>query len=158
MITHAGSLDARGLRFGVVAARFNSVVTDRLLDGALRALREHGAAEDDIEVMRVPGAFELPLFARLLAGSGRIDAVICLGAIIKGETPHFDYISTATIGTLSQLMLHHDVPVVLGVLTTDDVEQALARADETRANKGFEAAATAVEMASLRHVLTRRFM
>ncbi len=157
MIEFEGKLQAAGLRFGVIAARFNALVTDRLLEGALAALRQHGAADDDIEVMRVPGSFEIPLFARLLAETGRIDAVVCLGAIIKGETPHYDYISHATIGALGDIMLRYDVPVALGILTTDNVEQALERADAARGNKGFEAAATAIEMASLRRAVAARY-
>lgn len=153
MKTHEGTLLAQGFRFGVVASRFNSLVTTQLLDGALAALRQHGVREDDVEVIRVPGAFEVPLPARLLAASGRVHAVVCLGAIIKGQTPHYDYIASAVIGALSRIMHEHDVPVALGILTTDTVEQALERAGVKLGNKGYEAAMTAIEMASLRRAL-----
>ena len=148
-----GTLQAQGLRFGVVAARFNHLVTDPLLDGALAALRRHGAREDDIQVVHVPGSFEAPLFARLLAKSGQVDAVICLGAVIKGETPHFDYISSAVIGGLAAIMRETEIPVALGILTTDTFDQAVQRAGGKLGNKGYEAAVTAIEMASLRKAL-----
>jgi 6,7-dimethyl-8-ribityllumazine synthase len=150
-----GTLQAQGLRFGIVVARFNHLVTDPLLDGALAALRRHGANDDDIEVVHVPGAFEAPLFARLLAKSGRIHAVIGLGAIIKGETPHYDYISSAVIGGLAAIMRETEVPVALGILTTDTFDQAMQRAGGKLGNKGYEAAVTAIEMASLREALGR---
>ena len=150
-----GTLQAQGLRFGIVVARFNHLVTDPLLEGALAALRRHGAGDDDIEVVHVPGAFEAPLFARLLAKSGRIHAVISLGAIIKGETPHYDYISSAVIGGLAAIMRETEVPVALGILTTDTFDQAMQRAGGKLGNKGYEAAVTAIEMASLRASLGR---
>jgi len=153
MRTFAGTLQASGLRFGVVAARFNGLVTDRLLDGALRGLSEHGASESDIEVVRVPGSFEVPLAVRLLASSGRVHAVVALGAIIRGETPHHEHLASTVIRQLATVMCQHEVPVALGILTTDTVEQALARADHTAANKGYEAAVTAIEMATLRRTL-----
>ena len=143
---HAG----RGLRFGIAVARFNSVVTDRLLDGAVSALREHGTADEDIEVLHVPGAFELPFAAQILAASGRIDGIICLGAIIKGETIHNEVLASGVVATLSELSVRHELPVSFGVLTTDTVEQALARAGSGGANKGAESALCALEMANLK--------
>ena len=144
-----GTLDATRLRIGIVLSRFNSVVTERLLGGALRALRECGAAEDAIEVVQVPGAFELPLCAAALANTGRFHAVVCLGAIIRGETQHHDYLSRAVTEALQELQLSQRMPTTLGVLTTENVEQALRRAAEDRSNKGFEAAMTVIETANL---------
>ncbi|HJU04814.1 MAG TPA: 6,7-dimethyl-8-ribityllumazine synthase [Nitrospiraceae bacterium] len=149
MRTFEGSQDARGLRFGIVASRFNEFVTDRLLAGALEALQKAGAPEDRIEVAKVPGAFEIPLVARRMAGSGRFDAVICLGAVIRGETPHFEYISQEASRGIAKAAWDTDVPVIFGVLTTDTVEQALDRAGSIERNKGAEAARTAIEMATL---------
>lgn len=148
-----GTLQAQGLRFGIVVARFNHLVTDALLEGALAALRRHGANEDDIEVVYVPGSFEAPLFARLLAESGRIHAVISLGAIIKGETPHYDYISSAVVSGLAAVMRETQVPVALGILTTDTFDQAVQRAGGKLGNKGYEVTVTAIEMATLRESL-----
>jgi 6,7-dimethyl-8-ribityllumazine synthase len=153
MRKHEGTLQAAGLRFGIVVARFNHLVTEPLLEGAVAALRRHGTAEDAIEVVHVPGSFEAPLFARLLARSGRVDAVICLGAIIRGETPHYDYISSAVVSGLAAIMRETEVPVALGILTTDNFDQAVQRAGGKLGNKGYEAAVTAIEMASLRKAL-----
>lgn len=144
-----GNLDGAGLRVGVVVSRFNSVVTDRLLRGALAALVECGVATDHVDVVHVPGAFELPLIAETLAGSGRYGAVVCLGAIVRGETQHHDYISRAVVDGLEALQVRHRVPVALGVLTTENMEQALARSADDAGNKGRDAAMTAVEMADL---------
>ena len=146
----SGTLDGKGLRFGIAVARFNSVVTERLLEGAVTALRAYGTADDDIEVLHVPGAFELPFAARLLAASKRVDGIICLGAIIKGETIHNEVLASGVVSTLSQLSVQHELPVAFGVLTTDTVEQALARAGAASGNKGTEAALTALEMAQLK--------
>jgi 6,7-dimethyl-8-ribityllumazine synthase len=148
-----GSLEASGRRFAVVVSRFNQVVTDRLLAGALEALRQSGASEEDVEVVEVPGAFEIPMPADLLAKSGRFDAVICLGAVIRGETPHFEYISSSVIDEIGRLAVAQSVPFVLGILTTDTIEQALERAGGRYGNKGAEAALTAIEMAALRRLL-----
>jgi 6,7-dimethyl-8-ribityllumazine synthase len=145
-----GTLDGHGLRFGIAVARFNSVVTDRLLDGAVAALRGRGVADEDIEVLHVPGAFELPLAAQILARAGRVDGIVCLGAIIKGETIHNEILASGVVATLSELSVHHEVPMAFGVLTTDTVEQALARAGAKSGNKGAEAALSALEMANLR--------
>jgi 6,7-dimethyl-8-ribityllumazine synthase len=153
MKNYEGTVQAGGLRFGIVVSRFNHLITDPLLEGALAALRRHGAREDDIQVVHVPGSFEIPLFARLLAGNGKVDAVVCLGAVIRGETPHFDYISSAAIGSLATIMRETEVPIALGVLTTDTYDQAVQRAGGKLGNKGYEAAVTAVEMASLRKAM-----
>jgi 6,7-dimethyl-8-ribityllumazine synthase len=146
---HKGPLDATTLRIGIVRSRFNSAVTERLLQGALRGLRECGTPDDHIEVVEVPGAFEIPLFADSLAMSERFDAVVCLGAIVRGETQHHDYLARAVVDALEQLQLTRHIPIALGILTTENVEQALQRAGDDRGNKGFEAALTAVEMANL---------
>lgn len=145
-ITHQGSKDATGLRFAIAVARFNSIVTDRLLAGAVHALSTHGAAEHDIEVVHVPGAFELPLAAAQLIACRRFDAVICLGAVVRGETMHHEYIDHAVFDTIAKLQVESRVPIALGVLTTENMEQALRRAGNDPGNKGFEAALTAVEM------------
>jgi 6,7-dimethyl-8-ribityllumazine synthase len=146
---HKGPLDAAALRVGIVRSRFNSAVTERLLQGALRALRECGASDDHIEVVEVPGAFEIPLFADSLARSEKFDALVCLGAVVRGETQHHDYLARAVIDALQQLQLTRRIPIALGVLTTENVEQALRRTADDRGNKGFEAALSAVEMANL---------
>jgi 6,7-dimethyl-8-ribityllumazine synthase len=150
MVTvYKGQLEAQHLRFGIVVSRFNSAVTERLLDGALRGLRQHGAAEERIEVVHVPGAVEIPLFAESLATSGRLDALICLGAIVRGETQHHDYLARAVFDALQHLQTIRHIPVALGILTTENVEQALRRAGDDPGNKGFEAALTAIETANL---------
>jgi 6,7-dimethyl-8-ribityllumazine synthase len=147
--THKGGLDATRLHFGIVVSRFNSVVTERLLRGALRGLQECGAADAAIDVVHVPGAFEIPLFAASLANSGKFDALLCLGAIVRGETQHHDYLARSVFDALQQLQLAHHLPITLGVLTTENVEQALQRAGDDPGNKGYEAAVTAVETANL---------
>lgn len=141
--------DARGYRFAVVVSRFNDAVTGRLREGALAALAEAGAAAADVEVLAVPGAFELPQAARCAAETGRFDAVVCLGCVVRGETPHFQYIADAVAHGLMAAAGETGVPMAFGVLTTDNLEQADARAGSGRDNKGFEAAAAAVEMAAL---------
>ena len=144
-----GALDARGMKFGVVVSRFNDLVTDRLLEGALDGLKSHGGEEKNIDVVRVPGAFEIPLLAEKMAASGRYDALVCLGAVIRGDTPHFEYISDAVTRGIGAVILKHRIPIAFGVLTTNNVEQAMERAGAKTENKGFEAALTAIEMASL---------
>lgn len=141
--------DARGTRFALVVSRFNETVTARLRDGARAALAEAGATEQDIEIFSVPGAFELPQAARCAAETGRFDAVVCVGCVIRGETPHFQYIADAVAHGLMSAAGETGVPMAFGVLTTDNREQAEARAGEGRDNKGFEAAAAGVEMALL---------
>lgn len=149
MARRKGSQDAAGMRFGLVVARFNQAVTSKLRSSCLAALKAHGASGDDLEVVRVPGAFELPLVARLLAKSGRFDAVICLGAVIRGDTPHFEYICAEASRGIGQVALETGVPVVFGVLTTNTVAQAVERADPTKFNRGGEAAVVAIEMGLL---------
>jgi 6,7-dimethyl-8-ribityllumazine synthase len=144
-----GTSDASGLRFGIVVSRFNKFVTSRLLSSAMETLTKAGAGEEEIEVVRVPGAFEIPLVARTMARSGRFDAVMCLGAVIRGDTPHFEYISAEASRGIAQAALDSDVPVVFGVLTTETVAQAIERADPQKYNRGAEAAKTAIEMANV---------
>ncbi len=146
---YEGQLDARGLKAALVLSRFNSFITERLLEGAKDALLRHGAREDDLAVVRVPGAFELPLAAKKLAESGKFDAVIALGAVIRGSTPHFDYVAAEVSKGLAQVSLHSGLPVAFGVLTCDTIEQAVERAGTKAGNKGFDAAMTAMEMVSL---------
>lgn len=148
-----GQFDASGLRFAIVVSKYNEFVTSRLLAGALDVLTKAGASQEAIEVARVPGAFEIPLVARRMARSGRFDAVICLGAVIRGETPHFEYISAEASRGIAQAAWEADLPVVFGVLTTGNVEQALERAGAPERNKGAEAARTAIEMATLLRTL-----
>jgi 6,7-dimethyl-8-ribityllumazine synthase len=140
---------ASGARFALVVSRFNEALTSRLASGASAALREAGAAEGDVEVFTVPGAFELPQAARCAAETGRFDAIVCVGCVIRGETPHFEYISTAVAHGLMAASGETGIPMAFGVLTTDTWEQAEARAGDGRDNKGFEAAAAALEMAAL---------
>ncbi len=148
-----GKLDAAGLRIAVIAARFNAHITDRLLQGALDALREHGAVDGDLTAVRVPGAWELPQTAARAAASGRFDAIVTLGCVIRGETPHFDFVcQEATLG-LGVVARNADVPVVFGVLTTDDEAQAQARAGSGKDNKGYEAAMAALDMVSVYRAL-----
>ncbi|MEX0749503.1 MAG: 6,7-dimethyl-8-ribityllumazine synthase [Dehalococcoidia bacterium] len=145
--SYEGGLDAKGLRFGVIVARFNAHVTGPLHDGCRSELEAHGADEAAVTSIEVPGCFELPLVARTLAQSGRFDAIICLGAIIRGDTPHFDYVSSETASGIQRASLDTGVPVVFGVLTTDNEEQALERIGGAEGHKGREAALTAIEMA-----------
>jgi len=144
-----GQLTARGLKFAIVVSRFNSLVTQRLLDGALDALRRHEADENAITIAWTPGSFELPLVAQKFARSGKYDAVICLGCIIRGDTPHFEYVASETAKGIAQVALETGVPVVFGVVTADNLEQALERAGAKAGNRGFDAAMTAMEMANL---------
>jgi len=144
-----GVFDARGLKFAIVVARFNGFITDRLLAGALDALIRTGGSADDIDVVKVPGAWELPLTVKALAASKRYDAIIALGAVIRGETPHFDYVAGESTSGLARVATETGVPVAMGVLTTNTVEQAINRAGAKSGNKGFDAAMTAIEMASL---------
>jgi 6,7-dimethyl-8-ribityllumazine synthase len=142
-------ITAKDLRLAVVVSRFNSVITERLLAGALDAYVRHGGDESVLTVIKTPGAFELPLTVQLVAKSGRYDAVVALGAVIRGDTPHFDHIAAESIKGLAQVTLATEVPVVYGVLTCDTLEQAINRAGAKSGNKGFEAAVTAMEMAGL---------
>ena len=144
-----GILVARGLRFAIVASRFNEVVASRLVDGAVDALLRHGAADKDIRIVRVPGTFEIPVMARRLAASKKYAAVICLGALVRGETPHFDHLASAVAKGAGQVALDTGVPVTFGVLTTDTLDQAIDRAGGKGGNKGWDAALAAIEMANL---------
>lgn len=156
MRTREGTLEGRGRRFAVVASRFNGVVTEKLVEGALAAFQKLGIAPDDIEVIWTPGAFELPLAAGRLANSGHFDAVVCLGAVIRGETPHFEYVAGETARGVQHVALESGVPCTFGVLTTNSLEQALDRAGGKHGNKGWDAATAAVEMASLLDDLPKR--
>lgn len=141
-----GSLDGTGKRLAVIAGRFNSFVVDHLVTGTLATLKANGVAEEDIHLYHVPGCFELPLTAQRVAATGTVDAVICLGAVIRGDTPHFEYVAGECARGLQDVALKHDLPVVFGVLTTDDEAQAQARSDPEGDNKGVDAANTALEM------------
>jgi 6,7-dimethyl-8-ribityllumazine synthase len=144
-----GKLVAKGMKFGIVASRFNDFISGRLIEGAIDALTRAGGDEKDISVYKVPGAFELPLMAKKLAKSGRFDALICLGAVIRGATPHFEYISAEVSKGIAAVGLETEVPVAFGVLTTDTIEQAIERAGTKAGNKGWDAAMTAIEMVDL---------
>jgi len=148
MRTIEGMLTGRGLRIGIVVARFNEFVTSKLLEGALDALVRHEVDPDAIDVLWVPGSFEIPLAAKRMADSGRYDAVVCLGAVIRGATPHFDYVAAEVAKGVANVSLATGVPVIFGVLTTDTIEQAIERAGTKAGNKGFDAAVTAIEMAN----------
>jgi 6,7-dimethyl-8-ribityllumazine synthase len=149
MNTFEGKLIAQGLRFGIVLSRFNDFIGERLLDGALDTLRRHGASDANISIARVPGAFEIPLVVKTMALSGNYDAVITLGAIIRGATAHFDYVAGPLASSLASLALETGVPVLFGVLTTDTIEQAVERAGSKAGNKGADVAAAAIEMVNL---------
>lgn len=151
--TYRGEIQGAGLRIGIVASRFNELVTERLLRGALRALQEAGVADSDIEVVRVPGAFEVPFAADVLAARGRFDAIVCLGAIVRGESQHHDYLARAIFSALQQIQLARQVPIATGILTTENLQQALARSGDDPGNKGYEAARVAIECAQLHRVL-----
>lgn len=144
-----GDFSAAGRSFGIVASRFNDFIVRPLLDGALDAIKRHGGDLSSVDVIWVPGSYEIPLVARRLALSGRYDAVVCLGAVIRGATAHFDYVAGGAASGISSVALEADLPVIFGVITTETIEQAIERAGTKAGNKGFEAAATAIEMASL---------
>ena len=149
MQTFEGKLLGEGLKFGIVVSRFNEFITKKLLEGALDSLGRHGVKGEDIAVAWVPGTFEVPLVAKKMASSGKYDAVICLGAVIRGGTPHFDYVAGEVSKGIAKISLDTKVPVAMGVLTTDTIEQAVERAGTKAGNKGWQAAAGAIEMASL---------
>jgi len=144
-----GKLDARGMKIGIIVSRFNNFISEKLLDGALDGLRSHGAEENEISIVRVPGAFEIPLLAQRMAESGKFDALICLGAVIRGDTPHFEYISEAVTRGIGKVIWQHEIPIAFGILTTNTVEQAMERSGSKDANKGYEAALVAIEMVSV---------
>ncbi len=144
-----GNLVAQGLRVGIVVGRFNEFIVSKLLGGAIDGLKRHGVEEDNIEVAWVPGAFELPLVAKKMAQNESYDAIICLGAVIKGATPHFDYVCAEASKGIASVSLSTEKPIIFGVLTTDTIEQAIERAGTKAGNKGYDAAVTAIEMANL---------
>ena len=144
-----GEFKGEGLKIGIVVGRFNSLISKKLLDGAIDALSRHGVEPENIDVAWVPGSFEIPLVAKKMAASGRYDAVICLGAIIRGATPHFDYVAAEASKGVAQVMLETGVPVLFGILTCDTIEQAIERAGTKAGNKGFDAAMAALEMVNL---------
>lgn len=147
--TYEGNLLGKGLKFGVVVSRFNEFFSQKLLDGAKDALLRHGVAETDIEVAWTPGSFEIPLIAQKMAGTKKYDAVICLGAVIRGGTPHFEYIAAEVTKGIANVGLNTGVPIIFGVITTDTLEQAIERSGTKDGNKGFDAAVSAIEMANL---------
>jgi len=149
MRTLEGKLIASGLKFALVVSRFNSFITERLLEGALDCLRRKGVNEEDLTVVRVPGAWEIPLTAKRLARAGSHDGVICLGAVVRGSTPHFDYVAAEVSKGIAQVSLESGVPMAFGILTTDTLEQAIERAGSKAGNKGFAAAEAAIEMVNL---------
>lgn len=144
-----GQLVAKTQKFGIIAGRFNEFISNKLVGGALDALKRHGVDESNIDLAWVPGAFEIPLIAQKMAQSGKYDAVICLGAVIRGSTPHFDYVANEVAKGVAQVSLQTGKPVIFGVLTTDNIEQAIERAGTKAGNKGFDAAVTAIEMCNL---------
>lgn len=155
MITvYEGQLIGQGLSFGIVVARFNEFINGKLLSGALDALKRHGVDEGDIEIAWVPGAYEIPLIAHKMASSKKYDAVICLGTVIRGSTPHFDYVCAEVSKGVAHVGLETKIPVIFGVITTETIEQAIERAGTKAGNKGFDAAVTAIEMANLLRKLT----
>jgi 6,7-dimethyl-8-ribityllumazine synthase len=149
MKTYEGKLITEGKKYGIIVGRFNEFIGSKLLGGAIDGLVRHGALTEEIEVAWVPGAFEIPLIAKKMAKSGKYDAVICLGAVIRGATPHFDYVSSEVTKGVAHVSLECDIPVIFGVLTTDSIEQAIERAGTKAGNKGYEAAVTAIEMVNL---------
>lgn len=149
MKVYEGNLIGNGLKFGIVVGRFNEFISSRLLGGAIDALKRHGVDEEDIEMSWVPGAFEMPLIAKKMATSGKYDGVICLGAVIRGATPHFEYVSSEVSKGIAQVSLDSDIPTIFGIITSDTIEQAIERAGTKSGNKGYDAATTAIEMANL---------
>jgi 6,7-dimethyl-8-ribityllumazine synthase len=150
---HEAKLNAEGKKFALVVSRFNDFITDKLLSGALDALIRSGASDEDIEVVKVPGAFEIPLLAQKMARANRFDAVICLGAVIRGSTPHFDYVSAEVSKGVAAVSMESQIPVIFGVITVDTIEQAIERAGTKAGNKGWSAAIAAVEMANLFEII-----
>ncbi len=144
-----GKLNAKGFRFAIVVSRFNSFITDRLVEGALDALKRHGADDNKIDIYRVPGSFEIPLAAKLVARKKDIDGVICLGAVIKGATPHFHYVASEVSKGIAQSSLELEKPIAFGIITSDSIEQAIERAGTKAGNKGYDAAMSAIEMVNL---------
>ena len=144
-----GRLSAEGFRFAIIVSRFNDFISSRLVEGAMDALTRHGANEEQASIVKVPGAFEIPIVAKKLAESGNFDALICLGAVIRGSTPHFDYVAAEVSKGIANVSLESKIPVTFGVLTTDNLEQAIERAGSKSGNKGYEAAVAAMELVNL---------
>jgi 6,7-dimethyl-8-ribityllumazine synthase len=149
------TLLAEGKKFALIASRFNDFITDKLVSGAVDALLRSGARDEDIDIVKVPGAFEIPLLAKKMAAKTRYDAIICLGAVIRGATPHFDYVSAEVSKGVAMVSLESDIPVIFGIITTDTIEQAIERAGTKAGNKGWSAAMSAIEMANLTDVVQR---
>lgn len=154
-LTIAGKLDANGLRIGIVVSRFNKDITEKLLAGALDGVKSHGGEEEHITIVHVPGAFEIPLIAAKMAASGKYDALVCLGAVIRGDTPHFEYVSDAVTRGIGKAIWKYQLPIGFGVLTTNDRQQAMERSGHKDANKGYEAALTAIEMVNVLRQIPR---
>lgn len=152
--TFEGHLVGSGLKIGMVAARFNEFITSKLVAGAIDACKRHGVHQDDVDIAWVPGAFEIPFIAKRLAASGKYDAIITLGAVIRGSTPHFDYVCNEVAKGVGALNLQYDLPIIFGVITTDSIEQAVERAGTKAGNKGWDAAVAAIEMANLSKSIT----
>ncbi len=148
-----GKIIAKGLRFGIVASRFNDFISGKLIEGAMDALKRSGADDKDIAIVRVPGAFEIPLAAKKLAKNGKFDAIICLGAVIRGATPHFEYVSSEVSKGIALVTLETETPVAFGIITSDTIEQAIERAGTKSGNKGWDAAISAIEMVNLLNLL-----
>jgi len=144
-----GELRAEGLRFAIIAGRFNDFITSKLLDGAIDALLRHGARDEDIDIIKVPGSFEIPLVAKKIAQKGSHDSIICIGTVIRGATPHFEYIASETAKGIAAVSLETGVPIAFGIITADTIEQAIERAGTKGGNKGWDAAIVAIEMARL---------
>ncbi len=150
-----GKVDAQGLKIGIVVSRFNHFITEKLLEGALDGVTSHGGEEQNITVVRVPGAFEIPLVVARMAAYGKYDALVCLGAVIRGDTPHFEYVSDAVTRGIGKTMWEYRIPIGFGILTTNNVQQAMERAGAKDANKGYEAALTAIEMVDILRQIPR---
>lgn len=157
MATFEGRLISKDKKFAVVVGRFNEFISNKLLGGCIDGLMRHGCSEDDVDVAWVPGAFEIPLTASKLAKTGKYDAVICLGAVIRGSTPHFDYVCSEVSKGIAKVSLDSDIPVIFGVLTTENIEQAIERAGTKSGNKGFDAAVSAIEMANLLEIIQGQY-
>lgn len=149
MKIYEGKLDAKGLKIGIIVSRFNEFITSKLVDGCLDALIRHGVKEEDLEIVKVPGSFEIPYLAKKMAISKKYDAIICLGVVIRGQTPHFNYICNEVAKGIANVSLESGIPVIFGVITSDTIEQAIERAGTKSGNKGFDAALAAMELANL---------
>lgn len=147
--TYNGNLEGKGLKFGIIVPRFNSFITEKLYEGSMEALKMHGVSEDNVEVVRIPGAFEMPVVIKKLVDSKKYDALICLGSVIRGSTSHYDYVAGESIKKVAQVSYDSGIPCALGIITTENIEQAIERAGTKHGNKGFEAAQVAIEMANL---------